>query len=41
MERSLGKNIMMWTHVWVFSWHLTEGKLTKMNGRASLKIKQT
>ena len=41
MTRRLDKKNMTWTHVWVLSWHLTEGRLTEMDGRACLKLKQT
>ncbi len=36
----LAKNNDMDTF-WLLSWHLTDGRLTEMNGMACLKVKQT
>ena len=35
------QKMMIWTHDWVLSWHLTKGTLTEMNRRAYLTAKQT
>ena len=33
--------MVTWTSDWMLSWHLTEGTVTEMNGRAHLTAKQT
>jgi hypothetical protein len=33
--------MMTWTCDWMLSWHLTNGRLLKMDRKARLKVKQT
>ena len=40
MARLLGKKNNDVDTFWVLSWHLTDGRLTEMNGMAFLNVKQ-
>ena len=35
------QKMVTWMRDWLLSWHLTEGTLTKTNGRVHLTTKQT